>query len=142
VRGWWTWLGAAVLVAVVVGASLVWFTHQHAGRPATASSTSQGVRPLAPPLTAAQATSLVTRLTSGNSAEVASVIAMPSGEQVPASTVRGLSTLAPVTADIASFTVVSPALATLSVTDRTGARWLLHLIPVNGAWLVLDSVRQ
>jgi hypothetical protein len=67
---------------------------------------------------------------------------MPCGEQVPASTVQGLRTLAPVAADVDSFTVVSSDLATMSVTDRTGTRWLLHLIPVDGAWLVLGSVRQ
>lgn len=136
----WVWLGLAVLVAIGAAGSLVWFTHQQGGPRAAASS--RDVRPAAPPLTAPQDTSLVSRLTSGNSAEVASAIAMPSGEQVPASTVQGLRTLAPVTANAGSFTVVSSALATLRVTDRTGTKWLLHLIPVNGTWLVLDSVKQ
>jgi hypothetical protein len=67
---------------------------------------------------------------------------MPSGQEVPPATVRGLRTLAPVTADIRSFTELSPTLATLSAVDRTGAKWLLHLVWMNGQWLVLDSVKQ
>jgi hypothetical protein len=136
------WLGVAVLVAVVAGGSLAWFTHQKAGPPAAAARTTRVVRPPAPPLTTGRAIRLLARLTSGNSSEVASVIAMPSGEQVPASAVRGMRTLAPVTADAGSFRIVSSALATMSVTDRTGTKWLLHLIPVHGAWRVLDSVKQ
>ena len=137
----WGWLGIAGVLALLVGGSVVWFTHQ--GRPsATASTTTRAVQQGAPPLTTAQAASLLKRLTSGNSAEVASAIAMPAGVAVPASTVHGLRTLAPVTVKAGSFTEVSSALATLSVTDRAGTRWLLDLIPVHGAWLVLDSVKR
>lgn len=142
-RRGWVWFGVAVLVSMLAGASLAWFTHHPAGgRQAAASSTSRAAQAAAPPLTASQASTLLTRLTSGNSAEVSSAIVMPSGQQVPAATVRGLKKLAPVTADISSFRELSPALATLAATDRTGTKWLLHLVLVKGAWLVLDSVKQ
>jgi hypothetical protein len=131
----WTWVWVVVLVAVVAAGSVAWFTgHQTAGQPSA--------QPSAPPLTASQAASLLTRLTSGNSAEVTSAIAMPSGQQVPASAVRGLRTLAPVAANIGSFRELAPTVATLSATDRTRTTWLLHLVWVNGAWLVVDSVMQ
>lgn len=137
----WVWFAVAVLVAAVAGGSLAWFTHQATGQPPAAASATQAP-PSAPPLTASQASSLLTRLTSGDSAEVTSAIAMPGGQQVPVSAVRGLSTLAPVAADIGSFRELAPAVATIGVTDRTGTRWLLHLIWMNGAWLVLDSVKR
>jgi len=138
----WTWFWVAVLAAVVAGGSVAWFTeHGAAGQPSAAASASQA-QPSAPPLTASQAASLLTRLTSGDSAQVTSAIAMPAGLQVPASAVRGLRTLAPVTADIGSFRELAPTVAALTVTDRTRTTWLLHLVWMNGAWLVLDSVQQ
>lgn len=138
----WAWFAVAVLVAAVAGGSVAWFTRdQAAGRPSAAASASQA-QPSAPPLTVGQAVSLMARLTSGDRAQVASAIAMASGQQVPASAVRGLRTLAPVTADIGSFRELAPTVASLTATDRTGTRWLLHLVWQNGAWLVLDSVKQ
>jgi hypothetical protein len=138
----WMWFAVAVVLAAVAGGSIAWFTgHQAAGQPSAAAATSPA-QPSAPPLTASQAASLMTRLTSGDSAEVTSAIAMPSGQQVPASAVRGLRTVAPVTADIASFRELAPSVASLIATDRTKTTWLLHLVWVNGAWLVLDSVKQ
>lgn len=137
----WAWFAAAVLVAAVAGGSIAWFTRdQAAGQPSAAASASQA-QPSARPLTADQAASLMARLTSGDSAEVTSAIAMPSGQQVPASAVRGLRRLAPVTDDIGSFRQLAPAVASLTATDRTGTKWLLHLVWQNGAWLVLDSVK-
>lgn len=137
----WTWFAVAAVVAAVAGGSIAWFTgHQVAGQPPAASA--RQAQPSAPPLTASQAASLMTRLTSGDSAEVTSAIAMPSGQQVPAPAVRGLRTLAPVTADIGSFRELAPTVATLTATDRTRTRWLLHLVWMNGTWLVLDSVQR
>jgi hypothetical protein len=138
----WGWVGVAVLVSAVAGASLAWFTGHHAaGVPSAAASPSQP-QPSAPPLTASQAASLLTRLTSGEDAAVTSAIAMPSGQQVPPATVRGLRTLAPITADIGSFRELSPTLASLSAVDRSHTGWLVHLVWVNGQWLVLDTVKQ
>lgn len=138
----WAWFAVAVLVAAVAGGSIAWFTRdQAAGQPSAAASASQA-QPSAPPLTASQAASLMARLTSGDSAEVTSAIVMPSGQQVPASAVRGLRTLAPVTTDIGSFRELAPTVASLTATDRTGTTWLLHLVWQHGAWLVLDSVKQ
>jgi hypothetical protein len=138
----WAWFAAAVLVAAVAGGSVAWFTRdQTAGQPSAAASASQA-QPSAPPLTVGQAASLMARLTSGDSAEVTSAIAMPSGQQVPASAVRGLRTLAPVTADVGSFRELAPAVGSLTATDRTGTKWLVHLVWQNGAWLVLDSVKR
>jgi hypothetical protein len=132
----------AVLIFAVAGASLAWFTGHHAaGLPSAAASPSRA-QPSAPALTTSQATSLLTRLTSGNRAAVTSAIAMPSGQEVPPATVRGLRMLAPITAVIRSFKELSPDLATLTAVDGTGTRWLLHLVWVNGEWLVLDSVKQ
>jgi hypothetical protein len=96
----------------------------------------------APALSASQAASLLGRVTSGDGAVATSAVAMPSGQQVPPSAVSGMHDLAPVRADIGSFRELSPTLATLSVVDRTGTRWLLHLVRANGQWLILDSVKQ
>lgn len=82
------------------------------------------------------------RLTSGDSAQVTSAIAMPGGQRVPASAVRGLRALAPVTADIGSFRELAPTVASVTATDGSGTAWLLHLVWRNGAWLVLDSVKR
>lgn len=132
----------AMLVCVLAGASLAWLvTHGAAAGPRPAAS-ARPAQPDAPALTASQAASLLTRLTSGDSASVTSAIVMPGGQEVPLAAVRGLRKLAPVTADIDSFTELSPGLATLSAVDRTGTRWLLHLARVHGQWLVLDSVKQ
>jgi len=132
----------AVLVAVLAGASLAWFNgHRAVGQPAAATDPGQA-QPSAPPLTALQAASLLTHLTSGNRAAVTSAMVMSRGQQVPAATVRGLAMLAPVSADIRSFRELSPSLATLTAADRTGTRWLLHLVWVSGKWLILDSVKQ
>ena len=130
------------MVCVFAGASLAWLvSHRAAARPRPAAS-ARSAQPYAPALTASQAASLLTQLTSGDSASVTSAIVMPSGQEVPLAAVRGLRKLAPVTADIGSFTELSPSLATLNAVDRTGTRWLLHLARVNGQWLVLDSVKQ
>lgn len=64
---------------------------------------------------------------------------MSGGQQVPAATVRGL---APVSAEIRFFRELSPSLATLTVADRTGTRWLLRLAWVSGRRLILDSEKQ
>jgi hypothetical protein len=138
----WAWVVVAALVAAVAGGSLAWFTgHQAAGQPSAAASPAL-VRPSAPALTVSQAASLLGRVTSGDGAAVTSAVAMPSGQEVPAAAVHGMHKLAPITADITSFKELSPTLATLSAVDRTGTRWLLHLVWVNGQWLVLDSVKQ
>lgn len=132
----------AVLVAALAGASLAWFNgHLAVGQPSAATGPGQA-RPSAPPLTASQAASLLTHLTSGNRAAVTSAIAMSGGQRVPAATVRGLARLAPVSADIRSFRELSPSLATLTAADRTGTRWLLRLAWVSGRWLILDSLKQ
>lgn len=138
----WAWFAVAVLVAAVAGGSVAWFTRdQAAGQPSAVASVSPA-QSSAPPLTAGQAAGLMARLTSGDSAEVTSAIAMPSGQQVPASAVRGLRALAPVTADIGSFRELAPTVASVTATDGSGTTWLLHLVWRNGAWLVLDSVKR
>lgn len=66
----WAWVGVAALIAAIAGASLAWFMGQHAaGLPSAAASPSQA-QPSAPPLTASQASGLLTRLTSGDMAPV------------------------------------------------------------------------
>jgi hypothetical protein len=93
-------------------------------------------------MTAAQASGLLARLTSGDRAVVTSAVVMSAGQQVPPATVRGLRSLAPIRADIGSFQGMSPTQATLNVVDGSGTRWRLHLVWSNSDWLVLDSVRQ
>src|SRR3954453_5311500 len=116
----WVWLGAALVISILAGASLALLTGHHEAGPASAvADTGTTSQPAAPPLTAKQAASLLTRLTSGDSVAVESVIAMPSGQAVPPAAVRGLQTLAPVTADVGSFREQSATLATMTAVDRT-----------------------
>lgn len=138
----WAWVGVAALIAAIAGASLAWLVGQHAAGPPSAAASPGPAQPSAPPLTGSQASGLLTRLTSGDAAVVASAILMPAGQQVPPAAVRGLRSLAPVRADAGSFRELSPTLATLGVVDGKGTRWLLHLVRAGGRWLVLDSVRQ
>ena len=129
-----------VVLAVVIGFLLTRGISQTAtatpGRVPTSTS---------PPLitfTAGDATQLATHLTSGDPATVESSMMLPPGQVLPASTVRSLAALAPLSVDVGSFKPIDGAVATIVATTGHGGRWRLTIsrqAGQAGQWKLLDT---
>jgi hypothetical protein len=139
------WVGGAVVLVLLVG--IFWFTRSGqaadttrvTGRTATSNKVLTTTSPLHGTFSAKDASQLATRLTSGNRATVESSMVLPTGQVLPASTVRALSTLAPLTINIGSFKLLAGNVATVTATTGHGTRWQLTIAGQANQWKLLDT---
>jgi hypothetical protein len=137
--------GAAVTVvlAVVIGFLLTRGINQTAT--ATPRRVSTSTSPARMTFTTGDATKLATHLTSGDPATVESSTVLPPGQVLPASTVRGMAALAPMSMDVSSFKPVEADVATVVATTGHGGRWRLTIARQAGQagrWKLLDTKKM
>jgi hypothetical protein len=134
-------LVGGVAVTVVLAAVIGFLVTKGISQVATATprKVPTSTAPLPGTFSTKDATRLATHLTSGDPASVASSLVLPPGQVLPASTVRGLATLAPLSVDMGSFKLVDGNVATVVATTGHGGRWRLTIAAQAGRWKLLDT---
>lgn len=138
-------VGGLVLLGVGIGVGLFLTGAGTSHASTSAGSATQAAWHDAPALTTGQAKALAGELRSGSATQVATAVALPAGQALPASFLIQLHGLRSLVFDPGSFRTTGAGTATVTATTTgptgTTSSWQLVLVFTAGKWRVATTTR-